>query len=63
MDDAGGYTVAKFLQICASQDDLFALDDEGAVYQYNFSLKTWVKLVASRTDDGQRPPAARWTPA
>lgn len=39
---------AKFIQICASQDDLFALDEEGNIYQYNFSVKTWVKLVASR---------------
>ena len=39
----------KFIQICASQDDLFALDEEGNVYQYNFNVKTWAKLVASRS--------------
>jgi hypothetical protein len=38
----------KFLQICASHDDLFALDEEGEVYQYNFNAKTWMKLLPSR---------------
>ncbi len=38
----------KFIQICASQDDLFALDEGGKIYQYNFNEKTWVQLVASR---------------
>lgn len=39
----------KFIQICASQNDLFALDEEGNIYQYNFNAKSWVKLVASRS--------------
>lgn len=43
--------MAKFIQVCASQNDLFALDDEGNVFQYNFNTKTWIKLLASRTDD------------
>lgn len=43
--------MAKFIQVCASQDDLFALDDEGRVYQYNFNTKMWVKLVPSRSDE------------
>jgi hypothetical protein len=55
-------TVAKFIQICASHDDLFALDEEGNIYQYNFNGKTWVKLVASRLHEGRlndyRPRAA-----
>jgi len=38
-----------FIQICASQNDLFALDKEGHIYQYNFNAKTWVKLGASRS--------------
>ena len=42
---------AKFIQICASQDDLFALDAEGNIHQYNFNAKTWVKLVASRSQE------------
>ena len=44
---------AKFIQICASQDDLFALDDAGSIHQYNFSARTWVKLVASRSYEGR----------
>jgi len=34
--------MAKFIQICASQNDLFALDEEGVIYQYHFNAKTWV---------------------
>jgi len=30
---------AKFIQICASQDDLFALDEVGNIHQYNFNAK------------------------
>src|SRR5437899_4051258 len=37
---------ATFLQLCASQNDLFALDECGDVYQYNFNTKTWLKLSA-----------------
>jgi len=40
--------MAKLIQICASQDDLFALDDQGEVYQYNFKVKRWVKLIIDR---------------
>jgi hypothetical protein len=40
---------AKFIQICASQNDLFALDAEGSIYQYDFNKKTWDKLVPSRS--------------
>jgi hypothetical protein len=39
----------QFIQICASQNDLFALDKEGNIYQYNFSAKAWVKLGTSRS--------------
>lgn len=44
--------MAKFIQVCASQNDLFALDDEGSVFQYDFSAKTWVKLAGSRAHEG-----------
>jgi hypothetical protein len=44
-------TAPKFIQICASQNDLFALDGEGSIYQYNFTSQTWQKLVASRSDE------------
>jgi len=46
--------MAKFIQICASQNDLFALDGEGNIYQYNFNAKTWVELVANRSHEGPR---------
>jgi hypothetical protein len=36
--------VAKFIQTCTSQNDLFALGEEG-------NTKTWVKLVPSRSDE------------
>jgi hypothetical protein len=39
----------KFMQICASKNDLFALDNDGNVYQYNFNAKAWAQLVASRS--------------
>lgn len=40
---------ARFVQVCASQNDLFALDEDGDVHQYNFTAKTWERLVGSRT--------------
>ena len=43
--------MTKFIQICASQNDLFALDEQGTVYQYNFTAKSWEKLVASRSQE------------
>lgn len=56
--------MAKFIQICASQDDLFALDEEGDVHQYNFNTKGWVKLTPSRSTGGSTPRsgkvASRW---
>lgn len=45
--------LTKFIQICASQNDLFALDEGGDIFQYNFNAKTWVKLVASRSYEGR----------
>lgn len=38
----------KFIQICASQNNLFALNEEGEVYQYHFNVMAWVKLAADR---------------
>ena len=38
----------KFIHICASQNNLFALDQDGDVYQYHFNVKTWVKLTDNR---------------
>ena len=44
-----GPTAARFRQICASQNDLFALDEGGGIHQYNFTAKSWEQLVASRS--------------
>jgi hypothetical protein len=46
--------VATFIGICASRNDLFALDGEGKVYQYNFNVKLWQEL---RGDGSSEPPA------
>jgi hypothetical protein len=40
--------MTKFVQLCASQNNLFALDEEGNVYQYHFNVRTWVKLAVAR---------------
>jgi hypothetical protein len=42
--------VAKLIQICASQNDLFGLDDDGMVHQYNFNTNTWLRLGRGRSD-------------
>ena len=47
----GGGQMAKFVQICASQNDLFALDEGGSIHQYNFTAKAWEALVAARAPD------------
>jgi hypothetical protein len=44
-----GRRAAKFVQICASQNDLFALDEDGDIHQYNFTAKSWEELVADRS--------------
>lgn len=60
--------MGKLIQICASENDLFALDEEGAVHQYDFRQKTWVKLAPGpskdelvrrpeREHDGEGPPS------
>jgi hypothetical protein len=47
--------MTKFIQICASQNDLFGLDDRGDVFQYNFKVKTWMKLIVERNSEEERP--------
>jgi hypothetical protein len=44
--------MAKLIQICASQNDLFGLDGEGRVYHYNFQTNSWMKLGHRRSDRG-----------
>jgi len=51
-DEQEGQLVPKFVQICASQNDLFALDEEGNIHQYDFNAKTWEQLVATRSPEG-----------
>jgi hypothetical protein len=53
--------MAKLIQICASQNDLFGLDAEGVVHHYNFNTNTWMRLGRGQRDhrdssfaDGQR---------
>ena len=54
--------MAKLIQICASQNDLFGLDGDGLVHQYNFNTNTWMKLGRGRSGPGgssTRPTAHR----
>jgi hypothetical protein len=45
--------MAKLIQICASQNDLFGLDGDGIVYHYNFNTNSWMRLGRGRPgDDG-----------
>ena len=53
--------MAKLIQICASQNDLFALDDQGDAYQYNFKVKTWVKLIVEHNSEEEMPGAGAWS--
>ena len=39
----------KLVQICASQNDLFGLDLDGQVYQYNFNTSSWMRLGLGRS--------------
>lgn len=47
--------MTRFVQICASQNDLFALDVDGDIHQYHFNVKTWVKLTANRESEDDVP--------
>ena len=47
-------THGKVTQICASQNDLFALDSEGVVYQYDFNAKRWERLDERRAVSSPR---------
>jgi hypothetical protein len=47
-----GRRMAKFIQVCASRNDLFALDEEGDIHQYNFTAKAWEQLGVGRSSEG-----------
>lgn len=55
--EGAGTHMVKLIQICASENDLFGLDGDGVVYQYNFKTNSWVKLGHGRYEGGESPPA------
>jgi hypothetical protein len=55
--------VVKLVQICASSNDLFGLDGDGIVYQYNFSINAWMRLGHGRRDHEEPPSAPTEPPA
>ena len=42
--------MAKLIQICASENDLFGLDSDGVVYHYNFNTNNWARLGCGTHD-------------
>jgi hypothetical protein len=42
--------MAKLIQICASENDLFGLDSDGIVYHYNFNTNSWMRLGSGKHD-------------
>jgi hypothetical protein len=42
--------MTKLIQLCASANDLFGLDGDGVVYQYNFNTNTWMTIGRGRSD-------------
>jgi hypothetical protein len=42
--------MAKLIQICASENDLFGLDSDGVVYHYNFNTSSWMRLGGGKQD-------------
>jgi hypothetical protein len=42
--------MTKFIQICASQNDLFGLAGDGVVYHYNFNTNGWKRLGDGKHD-------------
>ena len=47
--------IAKLIQICASENDVFGLDEHGHVYQYNFNTSTWMALGRRRLSEPDTP--------
>jgi hypothetical protein len=45
----------RLTQICASYNDLFGLDEDGEVYQYNFNTNAWAKLAHGAGDERREP--------
>ena len=55
--------MAKLIQICASENDLFGLDGDGVAYQYNFNTHHWMPLPRGRADHGGVPTVDGHPPA
>ena len=54
-----GPAMLRLIQICASQNDLFGLDEDGQVHRYNFNTSRWILLGPAGNSDGEtRAPAA-----
>jgi hypothetical protein len=53
--------MVKLIQICASQNDLFGLDGDGVVYQFNFKTNTWMKLGHGLSERGESTAASPQT--
>jgi hypothetical protein len=51
----GDGSVAKLIQICASENDLFGLDEHGNAYQYNFNTSMWMALGRRRSAEDDTP--------
>ena len=49
--------MTKVIQIAASQNDLFGLDELGRVYQYNFNTSSWMPLGLGRSGPSDAPHA------
>jgi hypothetical protein len=47
--------MAQLIQICASQNDLFGLDGDGMVHQFNFNTNTWMSIGRGRSDTEASP--------
>jgi hypothetical protein len=48
--------MTRIIQICASRNDLFGLDESGAVYRYNFNTKGWALLPSGQRGNTPSPP-------
>jgi hypothetical protein len=46
--------MATLIQICASYNDLFGLDSDGVVHQYNFNTNSWISIGRGR-HEGKSP--------
>ena len=51
--------MGKLIQICASENDLFALDSDGVVYYHNSNTKSWMRLGCGKHDDHSASPTSK----